>query len=398
MSLKTLKKISKLSGKKVLIRVDFNVPMKGGKIIDDTRIRAAKDTVDFLSGKGAVVIIMSHFGRPEGVDLEYSLAPVARAAEKVFGQKINFVKIGKTEAGYFESAKKQLQKSVAGELVMLENIRFFAGESKDKGDLSKKLSELADVFVLDGFAVAHRGDASVSGIAKYLPSYAGVLLEKEIVGLSKAVKNPKKPYVVVLGGAKSETKIPVMKNLLPKCDTMLIGGGLVNTYLYALGYEVGGSLVDRDLTKEVLKYAKSKKVIKPVDLMVGDREGKKYRHVFIGKKPFKVCGKGEAIFDIGPETIKKYAAEIKKAKTLVWNGAMGYFEVKPYDVGTMSIARLVASSSRGKCFGIIGGGETLLAMEKIKMIEFVDLVSTGGGAMLEFLAGDKLPGVSIVGG
>ncbi|HOX60661.1 MAG TPA: phosphoglycerate kinase [Candidatus Magasanikbacteria bacterium] len=398
MSLKTLKKINRLSDKKVLVRVDFNVPMKGGKIIDDTRIRAAKNTIDFLLDKGAVVIIMSHFGRPEGVDPEYSLAPVARAAEKVFGKKINFVKVGKNEEGYFEFAKKQLQKSVAGDVVMLENVRFFKGESKDKGDLSKKLSELADAFVLDGFAVAHRGDASVSGVAKYLPACAGILLEKEIIGLSKAVKNPKKPYVVVLGGAKSETKIPVMKNLLPKCDAMLIGGGLVNTYLYALGYEVGDSLVDRDLTKEVLKYAKSKKVIKPTDLIVGDREGKKYRHVFIGKKPVKICGKGEGIFDIGPETIKRYAVEIKKAKTLVWNGAVGYFEVKPYDVGTMSIARLVASRSRGKCFGIIGGGETLLAMEKIKMMEFVDLVSTGGGAMLEFLAGDKLPGVLAVGG
>ena len=206
----------------------------------------------------------------------------------------------------------------------------------------------------------------------------------------------KHPYVAIIGGAKTETKIPVIKALLKKADYIMIGGGIVNTYLKAKGYKVGCSLVDKDYQAEVLKYCKSKKIIKPVDVVVGTMDGKKYRHVKLEKKPNQICKKDEAILDCGPETIRLYAKYIKTAQTLVWNGAMGYFEVKPYDVGTMSIARLVASRSKGKAYGVIGGGETLLSMEMVGMNEYVDLISTGGGAMLEFLSGKKLPGVVVV--
>jgi phosphoglycerate kinase len=238
-------------------------------------------------------------------------------------------------------------------------------------------------------------------VAKYLPSYAGLLLEKEIVGLSKAIVKPKKPFMLVLGGAKMETKIPVLKNLLPKVDHVLIGGGLFNTYLWAKGYKVGASLIDKEYKKEALKLLGNKKVVLPVDVVTGreDGSGEKVMQIAnckLQNNNSEICNLKSAIFDIGPRTIGLYAQYIKKAQTLVWNGAMGYFEQKPYDVGTMSIARLVASRAKGKAFGIIGGGETLQAMEMVKMTEFVDLVSTGGGAMLEFLGGKKLPGVKAV--
>lgn len=291
--------------------------------------------------------------------------------------------------------KKEINKMKGGQMLMLENIRFFADEAKDKNNFSKKLAELADLFVLDGFAVAHRDSGSVTGVAKYLPSYAGLLLEKEIVGLSKVTEKPKKPLVVILGGAKVETKAPVLKNLLPRADYMLIGGGIFNTYLKAQGFEVGGSLVDDDYLKVVKQYCGKLKVIKPVDVVVGTHDGKDYKVMKVNNK-FEVRDRRYAVFDIGPETVMLYAQYIKKAQTLVWNGAMGYFEQKPYDTGTLSIARLVASRSKGKAFGIIGGGETLQAMEAVKMGEYVDLVSTGGGAMLEFLSGAKLPGLKLL--
>ncbi|MBT3538938.1 phosphoglycerate kinase, partial [Candidatus Parcubacteria bacterium] len=242
----------------------------------------------------------------------------------------------------------------------------------------------------------HRPAASVSGVAKYIPSYAGLLLESEIKGLQKVLQKPKSHFVVVLGGAKMETKVPVIKKLLPLCDYMLVGGGIFNTYLKAKGYGVGSSLVDMEFKKEALNYGKKKKVIKPIDVVVGDMEGKNYRHVKLNKKPHQICKKGEFILDCGPETIQLFAKYIKLAETIVWNGALGVFEQKPYDIGTLSIARLVASRSKGKAYGVIGGGETLQSMDMVGMTEYVDLVSTGGGAMLEFLSGKILPGIKAV--
>src|SRR3989339_1754985 len=238
----------------------------------------------------------------------------------------------------------EIKKIKNGEIVMLENIRFFPDEAENENNFGKTLASIADIFVLDGFAVAHRDSGSVTGVAKHLPSYAGLLLEKEVVGLSKALVKPKKPFVLVLGGAKMETKIPVLKNLLPKVDYVLIGGGIFNTYLWAKGYKVGGSLIDKDWKREVLALLKSKKVILPVDFVVGKEDGAGAK-VQLTTYNLQLTN-SEAIFDIGPATIRLYAQYIKKARTIVWNGAMGYFEQKPYDVGTLSIARLVASRSK----------------------------------------------------
>ncbi len=385
MKIRSIKQLKNLKNKRVLVRVDFNVPFEKGKVKDESRILASLSTIQHLLKKGAKVILVSHLGRPEGYDKKLSLAPVAKRLGELLKRKVDLLKIKKSEdcrVGAYCNTPLQ----------MLENIRFFADEAKDKNNFSQKLAELAEIFVLDGFAVAHRDSGSVTGVVKYLPSYAGLLLEKEIVGLSKVIEKPKKPLVVVLGGAKVETKAPVLKNLLPKADYVLIGGGIFNTYLKAIGYQVGGSLVDDDYLKLVKQYCGKMKVIKPVDVIVGTHDGRDYKVMKINNK-FKISDKRYAILDIGPETVRLYAQYIKKAQTLVWNGAMGYFEQKPYHYGTLAIARLVASRSKGKAFGVIGGGETLQAMEMVKMGEDVDLVSTGGGAMLEFLAGNKLPGL-----
>ena len=282
-----------------------------------------------------------------------------------------------------------------GQVAMLENIRFSPEEEGNKGTLAEELANLADIFVLDGFAVSHRADASVVGVAKYLPSYAGLLMESEVKALSKVLQRPRKPLVAIIGGIKAETKIPVIKNLLKKSNYILIGGGIVNTYLYALGFKIGNSVIDKKYAKEILQYCKNKKVIKPLDVVVGDIKGKKYWVKDLDKN-FKITDKNLAIYDIGPKTIHEFSKIIKKAKTIVWNGAMGYFEQHPYENATYSIARLVATRSKGPAFGVVGGGETLLSLEAVKMSEYVDHISTGGGAMLEFLSGKKLPGVKVI--
>ncbi len=399
MSIRTLKQIKKLSGKRVLVRVGFDVPVKKGKVTEDVRLLAAVPTVQYLLQQQAKVILLAHQGRPAGkVVRSLSLEPVAKRFGEMLGLDIKVLKTGNWKL----SEKKWVElvalthELESGSVVMCDNMRFSPYEQKDTTLFARALATLGDIFVLDGFAVAHRADASVAGVAKHLPAYAGLLLEKEIEGLTRVTKDVKKPYVAVIGGAKMETKIPVMKQLLPKVTHLLVGGGIVNTYLKAKKYGVGTSLVDADFQKEALLYGGKRKVILPVDVVVGSKDGKHHRLVQIQKKPHEICKPGEAIFDIGPATIRLYASYIKKAKTLLWNGAMGYFEQKPYHIGTLSVARLVASRSKGKAFGAIGGGETLQAMDMIKMGEYVDLVSTGGGAMLEFLSGKKLPGIQAV--
>jgi 3-phosphoglycerate kinase len=385
----SIRQAKNLKGKRILVRVDFNVPMKGQKVLDDSRLIFSLPTIKYLIEKKSKVILVSHLGRPEGTKMaKYSLKPVAKRLGKLLKIKILMF-------DDFRGSKvaEKINQMKGGQVAMLENIRFCPEEKNNKGTLGKDLADLADVFVLDGFAVAHRPDASVVGMNKYLPNYAGLLLEKEITALDKALKNPKHPFILILGGAKTETKIPVLNNLLPKADKILIGGAISNTYLYALGYEIGDSLYDKDMKKQILSLIKNKKIIIPVDLVVGNKNGKKCRVIKIKQPDRKICSKNEAVFDIGPETISIFADYIKSAKTLVWNGAMGYFEQKPYDKGTLSVARMVANKSKGSAFGIIGGGETIQAMEQIKMSGHVEHVSTGGGAMLEYLAGKKLPGI-----
>ncbi len=413
MKIKTIKQIRNLENKTVLVRVDFNVPMKRKKVLDNTRLLASLPTIKYLIEKKAKVILITHVGRPGGkVVAGLKVDPIVEELSKLLKKKVKKLETGSWKLNDKKKLEvlKNIEKLRGGQVAMMENIRFSSDEKKDTGTLSQELANLVDYFVLDGFAVAHRDSASVTGVAKYVPAYAGLLLESEIKGLSKVIEKPKKPFVAIIGGAKMETKIPVIKAMIKKADSILIGGGIVNTYLKAKGFKVGGSLVDKDYEKEVLKYCKSRKVVKPVDVVVGDAKGNKFRVIslpvgkgslgsFISAKatvnPLGMTT-GEAILDIGPETIRLYAKYIKKGMTLVWNGAMGYFEQKPYDVGTMSIARLVATVSKGPAYGVIGGGETLQAMDLTGMDEYVDMISTGGGAMLEFLSGKELPGVKVV--
>lgn len=384
-----LRRIRRLSGQRVLLRVDFNVPIIKKKVADDTRLVQALPTIKFLIKKKAKIIIVTHLGRPEGKFVEeLKLDPVAKRLSELLKQKIN--KLSYWSGSKVEKAISRLQN---GNVVLLENIRFSSEESGNKGTLAREWAVLADIFVQDGFAVCHRADASVAGVPRYLPSYAGLLLENEIKGLTHVLQKSRPPFIVVLGGVKMETKIPVIKNLLPKADNILVGGGIVNTYLHAAGYEVGDSLVDKDYGKAALAYCKKRKVVLPIDVAVCEKDGKTYRIVELHKKPHFVCGAGEKILDIGPESIKLFSSFIGRAQTIVWNGAMGYFEQKPFDAGTLSVAKLVAVRSKGKAFGVIGGGETVQAMELTGLGRYVDLVSTGGGAMLEFLAGKKLPGI-----
>jgi len=386
MKIKSISQIKNLANKNVLLRADFNVPIKGGKVLDNYKIKRSLATIKFLIEKRAKVIIVSHLGRPNGVDKKLSLKPVAAELGKFLQKNVKLLDVLN-----LKKTKIQIDKLLPSAVVLLENIRFADGESGNSEKLAKELSGLAEVFVLDGFGVAHRQAASVTGVAKYLPAYAGLLLEEEVEGLDRALKSPKKPFVVVLGGVKMETKIPVLKNLLKKANHILIGGGILNTYLWAKGYKVGSSLVDKNLKKEALQYCSKRNVILPVDVIVGTKDGKLACAVAV--KNLNVKDKNLAIFDIGPKTIKLFSHYIKKSQTLVWNGAMGYFEQHPYQYGTYSVARLVAARAKGKAFGITGGGETVEVLKKLHLISDIDLASTGGGSMLEYLSGKKLPGI-----
>ncbi len=389
MKIKSIQQVNNLANKIALVRVDFNVPIKADKVLDNYKIKKSLATIKFLMEKRAKVILVSHLGRPDGVDKKLSLKPVAAELGKFLQKNIRLLDVLD-----LKKTRTQIDKLFPSAVVMLENIRFVKGEEECSEQFSKELTGLADIFVLDGFAVAHRQAASVTGVAKYLPVYGGLLLEEEIEGLNRGLKSPKKPFVVVLGGKKMETKIPVLKNLLKKANYILVGGGILNTYLWAKGYKVGNSLVDKNFKKDILRYCSKRKVILPVDVIVGTKEGKLARAT--ATKNLNLKNKDLAIYDIGPKTIRLFSHYIKKAKTLVWNGAMGYFEQHPYEYGTYSVARLVAARAKGVAFGITGGGETVEVLKKLHLISDIDLASTGGGSMLEYLSGKKLPGIEVL--
>jgi phosphoglycerate kinase len=386
--MKSVRQIKKLSGKKVLVRVDFNTPVKNGKVASDYKLVKSIPTIDFLLKGGATVILVSHLGRQTGPYQKLSLKQIAKRLEDLMQKKVVFLQLNKNSD--WKKIQEQIAKFPKGTLALLENIRFVPEEEKEGTNLSKALAALCDVFVLDGFAVSHRKASSVSGVAKYVPAFAGLLLFEEITVLSKVIKKPKRPLVVMLGGAKAETKIPILKKFLPIADHILVGGGIFNTYLSAKGKFVGKSLVSPDFEKDVKRYCASKKIILPVDVVVGDPKGKNVRVEKVDK--LKV-GKNEAIYDVGPETVRNFAEYIRKGKTLVWNGALGMFEQSPYHHGTFSLVRLFAARSKGKAVGVSGGGETVEILEKLHAMSELDLVSTGGGAMLEFFSGTKLPGL-----
>ena len=379
-----------VAGKKVLVRVDFNVPLNDkGEITDDTRITASLPTIQYLLEQKAAVILMAHLGRPKGqVKPELSLAPVAKHLGKLLGKKILFAPdcVG-------EAAKATASKLKAGHILLLENLRFHKEEEKNDMEFAEQLASLADLYVNDGFGVSHRAHASVEGVTHFLPAAAGFLLEKEIQYVGQAVTNPLHPFVAIIGGAKVSDKIGVISNLLDKVDTLLIGGGMANTFLAAQGHKMGKSLVEEDkleLAKELLAKAKKNKVklLLPTDLVMAAAFAPDAAHVTEGVKHLN---QEYMALDIGSETSKAYAEALAEAKMIVWNGPMGVFEMDAFCKGTEAVAKAVAKS---RAVSIVGGGDSVAAIEKLGLAKRITHISTGGGASLEYLEGKVLPGVA----
>lgn len=379
-----------VAGKKVLVRVDFNVPLNDkGEITDDTRITASLPTIQYLLEQKAAVILMAHLGRPKGqVKPELSLAPVAKHLGKLLGKKILFAPdcVG-------EAAQAAASKLKPDHILLLENLRFHKEEETNDMDFAEKLASLADLYVNDGFGVSHRAHASVEGVTHFLPAAAGFLLEKEIQYVGQAVTNPLHPFVAIIGGAKVSDKIGVISNLLDKVDTLLIGGGMANTFLAAQGYKMGKSLVEEDkldLAKELLAKAKKNKVnmLLPTDLVMAAAFAPDAEHV---TEKVKNLNQAYMALDIGAETSKAYAEALADAKMIVWNGPMGVFEMDAFCKGTEAVAKAVAKS---RATSIVGGGDSVAAIEKLGLAKRITHISTGGGASLEYLEGKVLPGVA----
>ncbi len=392
MKLVTLSQFKKPKGKRVLVRVDFNIPLgPKGEIgpEEDARIRASLPTIQKLRKAGARVILVSHLGRPDGREAKYSLAPVATHLSALLGTEVGFIGDNLEDDQLVERRIKAMSD---GDVTILENIRFYKGEDSNSAFLARRLASFADAFVDDAFAVAHREAASNVGVTKYLPSYAGLLLETEVKHLSKLLGKPKRPFVVLMGGAKISSKLPTLKKLLSVADTVLVGGGMANNFFRAKGLGMGKSLVSSDDVKMAkgLLSKNGKKLVLPKDLLCSTRLDDKAEPRYC--RPEEI-GKDEHAVDLGAETIREWAGIIKKAKTIVWNGPVGLFEVKKFSHGSVSLGRVVAARSTGKAFGVVGGGETVQCLLRTGMAEYVDHVSTGGGAMLEFLAGKTLPAI-----
>ena len=380
-----------LKGKRVLVRVDFNVPMdKQKKITDDIRIKEALPTIKYLSEKGAKVILISHLGRPDGITEDLRLNPIAKRLEELLKKKIV-----KLDDSIGEEVEQAISRMNNGDIVLLENIRFYKEEEANDEQFARKLAELADIYVNDAFGTAHRAHASTAGVAQFLPAYAGFLIQKELDVMGKALADPKRPFVAIIGGAKISTKIGVLKNLLSKVDTLVIGGGMIFTILKAKGMEVGKSLVELkaiDQAKEFIARAEASKVkvIYGKDVVVASEISDKSstKIVKIDQIPPDMIG-----VDAGPETIKEIKEAIKNAGTVVWNGPIGIFEIPKFAKGTNEIAKALAES---KAVSIIGGGDSAAAVEAAGVADKITHISTGGGASLEFLEGKELPGIAVL--
>ncbi len=393
MKLRGVKDIKNLKGKKILVRVDYNVPLKSGRVVEDLKIKRTLDTIKYLLKNNAQVVLVSHLGRPGGKKVaKYSLRPVAKHLAKLLKKPVVFnqAKIG-TKNFY-----DQIKKLKPGKVMLIENVRFYSDEKKNAPAFAKSLAKGFDYFINDAFAVSHREHASVVGVAKYLPAHAGLNLLMEVKNLSVIQKNPKRPLVVIIGGAKISTKTPVIKQYLPKAKHVLLGGGVVTNLLRASGCKVGSSMVDEAgvrAAKQLLKYF-GKKICKPVDLVIGDTKTfRKVKTVNIDEACSVLCQKGRAIYDIGPETVKEYKKRLQGAKTIIWNGPLGLVEVLAFSRATNEIA-LAMARSRAKTY--VGGGETLMVVNRLGLTQKFTFVSTGGGAMLKFLEGKKLPGLKIL--
>ena len=374
-----------VKGKRVLVRVDYNVPIKDDKVVDDTRIVAAMPTLNYLLDHGAAVILFSHLGRPKGgPDPKFSLRPVAAHLSGLLGKPVAFVEdcVGPIA----DAAAKSLK---PGEILVLENTRFHPEEEKNEPELAKKMASLADIYVNDAFGSAHRAHASTEGVTHYLPAVAGFLMEKEIQYLGQAIANPKRPFIAILGGAKISDKIGVIRNLLTKADQVLIGGGMANTFFKAQGYPIGNSLCEDEAleTASQLLQSGTTHLRLPVDVVIGDRfDADAEKKVM----PMGPVPDGWRILDIGPATVENFGKALTKAGTIVWNGPMGVFEFPRFAEGTVGVAKVVAAS---KAISIIGGGETVAAVNQAGLADKITHVSTGGGASLEMLEGLDLPGL-----
>ncbi len=388
MKIRTIRDAS-LDDKRVLMRADFNVPVENGSITDDTRIRAALPTIEYILEKKARLVLMSHLGRPKGRRKdEFSLTPVADRLSELIGRPVAFVNdcIG-------ETAEYAVSKLDAGEIALLENLRFHEGETKNDRGMARSLARLGDVYVNDAFGTAHRAHASTEGVTRFLPSFAGFLIEKEVEFFSKILERPEKPFVAIIGGAKVSTKIAVLESLLQRCSTLVIGGGMAYSFLKAKGISIGKSMCEDEYLKtarELLQKAEQRgvNIILPEDHLAAEEFD-------AGAKPVEVSG--EEIpenligMDIGPKTVEGLRQVIAEAKTLVWNGPMGVFEFEAFSKGTLHVAEFVA-----ECGGttVIGGGDSVAAVNKFGLADKIDHVSTGGGASLEFLEGKTLPGIA----
>ena len=388
MNKKTIRDVD-LHGKRVLMRVDYNVPIKEGVISDDKRIKATLPTIKYILEQGAALVLMSHLGRPAGTgyEAEFSLKPIADRLAELLGHPVLFA--ADCIGAEVEAMAAQLQ---PGDVMLLENVRFYKAETKNDMGIAESLAKLGDIFVNDAFGTAHRAQSSTEGVARFLPAVSGFLMEKEIDFLGRATENPERPYVVILGGAKISDKIGVIRNMLSQADKVLIGGGMANTFFKAMGLEVGDSLMEAevlDIAKALLEESADKLAL-PVDAVVADAFDNEAHSKIV---PVDEVEPGWRILDIGPATISKYEDILKTAKTVAWNGPMGVFEMPNFAKGTFAIAKILAEID---AITIIGGGDSASAVKKAGVADKMSHVSTGGGASLEFLEGKVLPGVAIL--
>ena len=375
--------------KKVLVRVDYNVPIKNGKVTNNDRLRASLETINYLSERKAVIVLCSHLGRPDGkLDQQYSLKAAAEELNKLNNNNVQFIDdcIGKNK-------EELISKITPGKIVLLENLRFYAGEERNEPIFAKKLANGCDIYVNDAFSASHRKHASIVGVTDYLPSYAGLQLQKEVKSLSSILIDPKKPFVLVMGGAKIADKIPLIGNMIPKIETLILGGAIANTFLLTKGYQIGKSIIEpeaKNSVEKVFSQAKKNKVkiMLPEDCVVANNlKASKGQEREVNK-----IKENEIILDVGENSINQYIDKLKSAKTIFWNGPMGYTENKTFAHGTRAIAQAIAKS---KAFTVIGGGDTITAVDDNVKKQF-DYVSMAGGAALEFLSGKSLPGIKVL--